>query len=81
MIEIPYQQLSQEALNGIIEAFILREGTDYGAVEVEFSRKVSQIMRQLESRKILIVYDPESEGCNILSSEEYASLKPRQGDD
>lgn len=74
MIEIPYEQLSEEALNGIIEAFILREGTDYGAIEVEFSRKVSQLMQQLQARRVVIVYDPDSEACNILSREEYDGL-------
>ncbi len=37
---IPYQMLSPEALRGVIEAFITREGTDYGAQEVALDTKV-----------------------------------------
>jgi len=42
-VEITPSQLSADALNGIIENFILREGTDYGVVEVEFDKKKSQV--------------------------------------
>jgi len=29
-MKIPYQQLSDEALQGVLDDFVLREGTDYG---------------------------------------------------
>ena len=32
-VPIPYQELSAEALRGVIESFVLREGTDYGQHE------------------------------------------------
>lgn len=79
MIEIPYQQLSEEALLGIIEAFILREGTDYGAVEVAFERKVEQVKKQLESGRIVIVFDAEAESCNILDRDEFMQFQREQG--
>ena len=31
---IPHQTLSPEALQGVIEAFVTREGTDYGTQDV-----------------------------------------------
>ena len=31
---IPHERLSLEALQGIIEAFVTREGTDYGTQDV-----------------------------------------------
>ena len=31
---IPHHLLSPDALRGVIEAFVTREGTDYGAQEV-----------------------------------------------
>ncbi len=33
-LAVPHAQLSPAALRGLIEAFVLREGTDYGAREV-----------------------------------------------
>jgi hypothetical protein len=34
---IPHQMLSPEALHGVIEAFVTREGTDYGTQDVSLA--------------------------------------------
>ena len=72
MLEIPYQQLSEDALNGLIEEFINREGTDYGAQEYSLSAKVSQILAQIKQGDILIAYDEESESCTLVSKGQYS---------
>ena len=36
---IPWTSLSEDALRGVIEEFITREGTEYGLVEQELSVK------------------------------------------
>jgi hypothetical protein len=38
---IPHRMLSPDALRGVIEAFVTREGTDYGAQEVPHSTEFS----------------------------------------
>lgn len=68
-IIVPMDQLSQEALEGLVSEFILREGTDYGAQEISYEAKQSQIMRQLKAGHILIVYDPAEESCSIVRKE------------
>ena len=68
-IVVPMDQISKEALEGLISEFILREGTDYGAQEVSFEKKYEQILRQLKAGHILIVYDPAEESCSILRKE------------
>lgn len=35
---VPWDQLSAEALRGLIEEFVTRDGTDYGEVEVPLER-------------------------------------------
>jgi uncharacterized protein YheU (UPF0270 family) len=67
---IPHQQLSQEALIGLIEDFVTRDGTDYGASEVSLMQKSQQVLRQLQQGKVVIVFDPASETCNILRKED-----------
>ncbi|MBW2654812.1 MAG: YheU family protein [Deltaproteobacteria bacterium] len=39
-IKIPYNQLSPEALQGVIEEFVTRDGTDYGEVRI-YKRKMT----------------------------------------
>jgi len=67
-LKIPYDQLTSEALHGVIEEFVTRDGTDYGAIEVPLKTKIDQVLNQLKSGKAVIVFDPESETCNILKS-------------
>ena len=71
-VKIPHSQLSPEALHGVIEEFVTRDGTDYGEIEVPLDTKISQVLRQLESKKAVIVFDLESETCNILRSDDPA---------
>ena len=65
-IVVPHSELSPEALTGVIESFVLREGTDYGERDVPFDAKVMQVRRQLERREAEIVFDPNSESIDIV---------------
>lgn len=71
MIEIPPGRLQRETLDALIEAFILREGTDYGSVEVSLGDKLSQVRRQIERGEVFITYDPATENCNLMTREEF----------
>jgi uncharacterized protein YheU (UPF0270 family) len=62
---IPHQMLSPDALRGVIEAFVTREGTDYGAQDVPLATKVLQVQQQLGVGTAVIVYDEETESCTI----------------
>ncbi len=65
-IEVPHSELSPEALRGVVESFVLREGTDYGDRDVPFVSKVADVMRQLERREAAIVYDPGTDSIDIV---------------
>ncbi len=67
-IKTPYDQLNPETLNSVIEEFVTRDSTDYGEFEVPLKTKISQVLGQLKSGKAVIVFDQESETCNILRS-------------
>lgn len=59
-VEVPYDLLSPEALRGVAEAFVLREGTDYGVREFSHEEKVGQVLAALERNEALILFDPGS---------------------
>ncbi|HSJ96331.1 MAG TPA: YheU family protein [Myxococcota bacterium] len=65
-MEIPVEALSAEALRGLIESFVGREGTDYGERERSLEEKVADVRRQLERGEARIVFDPETESVNIV---------------
>jgi len=70
MVIVPPEALSVEALTGLIEAFITREGTDYGEVEWSLADKVEQVRELLRRREAAIVFDPLTESCTILPRRE-----------
>jgi uncharacterized protein len=62
---IPHQMRSPEALHGVIEAFVTREGTDYGIQDVSLATKVWQVQQQLDAGTAVMVYDEGTESCTI----------------
>ncbi len=67
-IVIPHTELSAEALRGVVESFILREGTDYGEREVPLDQKVAQVLRQLERGEARIIFDAHLETVGIVTA-------------
>jgi uncharacterized protein YheU (UPF0270 family) len=65
-VEVPYALLKPETLEQLIKAFVLREGTDYGAVEASLDTKIKQIHRQLEKGDLKIVFDLSTETGSIV---------------
>jgi uncharacterized protein YheU (UPF0270 family) len=65
-IVIPHTELSIEALRGVIEAFVLREGTEYGEKDVPLERKVWDVRRQLDAGEAQIIFDPGTESVDII---------------
>lgn len=77
-IEVPWQQLSQDALEGVISSVIEREGTDYGEVEVSFEQKKQQIYLQLKAGELLVVFDEQEETCNIMTKQAFKDAQLKQ---
>ncbi len=66
-VVVPHTELAAELLRGVIESFVLREGTDYGAVEMSLEQKVARVMRQLEQGNAEISFDPNDESVSIVA--------------
>jgi uncharacterized protein YheU (UPF0270 family) len=62
---VPHTELSPEALRGVVESFVLREGTDYGTHEYSLEQKVSHVVRQLERGEARILFDPVTSSVQI----------------
>ena len=48
-ILIPHHELSEDALAGVIESFVLREGTEYGERDYSLAEKVLHVRGQLDA--------------------------------
>ena len=63
---IPYDKLSPEALQGLIEEFVTRDGTDTGYEKKSFENDVAMVKRQLKRGDAVIVYDQNTQTSNIV---------------
>lgn len=71
-IEVPLDRLSAEALRGIVEEVVTREGTDYGHAAPTLEEKVEQVLRQIRSGEAAIVFDPATETTTVVLREDLA---------
>jgi uncharacterized protein YheU (UPF0270 family) len=65
-VELPPEALSPEALRNLVEEFVTRDGTDYGAKERGVEEKVAQVTAQLRSGEARLVFDPSTQTTNIV---------------
>ena len=63
---IPYERISEDVLDALIEEFVTRDGTDI----TDAFDKSKQVKRQLKSGRIVITFDPETETCAIVLADQ-----------
>jgi uncharacterized protein YheU (UPF0270 family) len=67
----PYQSIDNETLYNLVESFILREGTDYGELEVSLDEKSQKVMLQIKSGEVLILYSELSESVTLITKQQF----------
>lgn len=77
-VVVPAAALSAQALNGLIEQYVLREGTEYGARDYSLQEKVRRVQGQLESGRVLIVYSDELGVAELITATDF-SKRSREG--
>ena len=66
MLVIPHEELSPEALSGLIGEFVTRDGTDSGYTRGSLAENVAMVRRQLDAGQAVVVYDNRTNTCNIV---------------
>ncbi len=66
---IPHRRLSPEALQGLIEEFVTRDGTDYGERETPLAMRVAQVRRQLDQGILVILYNEQDGGVTLANKD------------
>lgn len=70
---IPIDTIEAETLNSLIEAFVLREGTEYGEQDVSLEVKVNQVLEALKKGDAVVVYSELHESVDIKPRSEVTS--------
>lgn len=70
---VPWQQLADDTLQGLLEEYASRDGTDYGEVEVPLEAGVAQLRAQLTRGALVIWFDPQTASTTLLTAEQALS--------
>jgi uncharacterized protein len=65
-IVVPHEKLSPEALRGLVEEVVTRNGTDNGYIQAGLERNVAVAMAQLRRGEVVVVYDERTRTANII---------------
>lgn len=71
MIEVPYRDISPDALQGLLEDFVTRQGYDTAETELTLEDLAGQVRQQLTTGQLTIVYDSVTESVTVLTRQEY----------
>ena len=73
-IQIPRDTITPHAFDGLVEEFVTRDGTDYGFAERTLDEKKSAVIALINRGDAVIVFDPDSETCNIVLEAQLTDL-------
>lgn len=65
-VEVPCERIDPDTLRRMIQEFVTRDGADWGESGCTLEEKVEQVLRQLKSRKVKVVFDLASQTANIV---------------
>lgn len=65
-IIVPHEKLSPQALRGLIEEVVTRNGTDNGYTKATLEQNVAMVMAQLRHKEVVVVYDESTRTANIV---------------
>lgn len=77
-LEIPIETLTNEALSGILDDFILREGTDYGWQEISIEKKRQNLESLLRRGKAKLYFDRDTESITLQVAEDLRTAPPSE---
>ncbi len=68
---IPWQTLEEQTLRNIVESFVLREGTDYGAEELSLAQKTQNLLTAIRQGEVVIVWSELHKSIDIKNKMEF----------
>ena len=65
-VDVPFEQISRDALRSMIQEFVTRDGADCADVGCTLEDKIEQILQQLRDKKVKVVFDLTAQTANII---------------
>lgn len=66
VVEVPFRDLHPDTLRNVISEFVTRDWEEMGFTSYTLEQKIDQVMAQLKAGKARLMFDLESNSCNII---------------
>jgi len=77
-VKIPWQELSAQTLDTLLEEIVTRDGTDYGNSEKSTVEKVTHAKNQLIAGFGVLYWNSELESASLISKERAQELEAEE---
>jgi uncharacterized protein YheU (UPF0270 family) len=67
-LEVPLERIAPDTLRKMIEEFVTREWSELADAEYPLDAKIEQVLSQLRNGQAKVVFDLETQTCNIIPS-------------
>ncbi|MBP1728671.1 MAG: hypothetical protein H6Q56_1044 [Deltaproteobacteria bacterium] len=67
-VEISFERINPDTLRSLISEFVTREWEDLGDAGYTLDDKIAQVLRQLQEKKAMVVFDLTLQTANIVVS-------------
>lgn len=67
-VDIPLDRIKPEILYNLIAEFVTREWEEIGDSPYTLEEKIDQVLRELQQKKAKVVFDLNTNSCNIVVS-------------
>lgn len=71
---MPLGRVDPEQLQALLEEYVSRDGTDYGARETSLARRVEQLGSQMRDGSLQLLFETESQQWDIVQVDEAQRL-------
>ncbi|XKE44936.1 YheU family protein [Halomonas organivorans] len=80
-IEVPYRMLPGDTLDGLLEAFVTRQGYDTADTGAGMEGWVAELKRQLERGELIIAHDLRTETTEVMTLAQWRAFGRDLADD
>lgn len=80
-VEVPVDRVAPDSLQGLLEEYASRDGTDYGLYETPLGERVAELRRGLSSGELALLFNSSDESWDILQAERVRDLLGQDSSD
>lgn len=79
VVQIPWQELSTEALEGVIQAHLISELADHTVENFDVHAQMENVKVGLEHGDWVLVFDGAAQSCRLFRGQEFEQMLRQQG--